>query len=445
MSELPVSVRPVYSRLSRRLAIGAFLDVWRTWAAGNLLLAGTVALACRLFVPAAEPYLGWLWLAPVLSLVLALILCRRRAYSETDVVAIADWLTGGHGLLVTLHEQHDPRWADAPAVERAAQLVLPRLNPWRRLAIIVPALAFLIVALALPQRVAPAGATPLGTQIADDLSTTLAELQQRELVTPEEEQQLEEAIERLRNAADKRVDAGSWEAADALREQVVASLAQKQDAVKWAQESLQRYDVAIKSGGGDAGKAAAEAQELTQALEKLSQSGLLSNAPEDLKQMLKGGKFPTDAATREKLMNALQQYLGETNGKFGKLAGLGKEFGRFDPSEFPLESGEGPGPDGDGRPGRGGINRGRGDAELTWGDESKRHDRFKTTPLPPGAPRSPDDWAPLVEMRGAPKESAVISSRAAAQQYDATAGQAAWRRTLAPRHQSAVKRYFAKQ
>jgi hypothetical protein len=445
MTELPVSVRRVYSRLSRRLAIGAFLDVWPQWAAGSLLLAGVVALACRLFVPRADPWLGWLWLAPLLSLIPAVVLCLRRAYSETDVVAIADWLSGGHGLLLTLHEQRDPRWADTPTIERAAQLVLPRLNPWRRLALIVPALAFLVVALALPQRTATGGATPLSAEIANDLTTTLAELQQRDLVTPEEEQQLEEAIERIRDAADKRVDAGSWEAADALREQVVGSLAKKQDAAKWAQESLQKYQDAIKSAGGDASQAAAQAQELMQALEKLSQSGLLSNAPEDLKQLLKAGQLPADAATREQLMSALQQYLGETNGRFGKLAELGKEFGRFDPAEFPLESGDGPGADGDGRPGRGAVTRGRADAELTWGDETKRHDRFKTTPLPPGAPRSPDDWAPLVEMRGAPQESAVISSNAAARQYDATAGQSAWRRTLAPRHQSAVKRYFAKQ
>jgi hypothetical protein len=37
----------------------------------------------------------------------------------------------------------------------------------------------------------------------------------------------------------------------------------------------------------------------------------------------------------------------------------------------------------------------------------------------------------------------VIAS-AAARQYEAGAGQSAWRRTLAPRHQSAVKKYFEK-
>jgi hypothetical protein len=69
-------------------------------------------------------------------------------------------------------------------------------------------------------------------------------------------------------------------------------------------------------------------------------------------------------------------------------------------------------------------------------------DRFKPKPLPPGAPRSPDDWAPVTVMPGAPQEAPAGSRAATARQYDAAAGQAAWRRSLAPRHQSAVKKYF---
>jgi anti-sigma factor RsiW len=64
--------------------------------------------------------------------------------------------------------------------------------------------------------------------------------------------------------------------------------------------------------------------------------------------------------------------------------------------------------------------------------------------LPPGAPRSPDDWAPVVVLPGSPQEAAVLSAQAAARQYAAGAGQSAWRRSLAPRHQSAVKKYFDK-
>ena len=38
--------------------------------------------------------------------------------------------------------------------------------------------------------------------------------------------------------------------------------------------------------------------------------------------------------------------------------------------------------------------------QLTWGKESLPFDRFKAQPLPPGAARSPDDWAPVVVLAG---------------------------------------------
>jgi hypothetical protein len=45
-------------------------------------------------------------------------------------------------------------------------------------------------------------------------------------------------------------------------------------------------------------------------------------------------------------------------------------------------------------------------------------------------------------MPGAPSVAPEASGPAAARAYAEDAGQAAWRRTLAPRHQSAVKKYF---
>jgi len=263
------------------------------------------------------------------------------------------------------------------------------------------------------------------------------------LITPVEEKELEEEIERIRRSAGERVDASSWEAADAVREKIAAGVSEKQNALKWAEESLARYAIAAK-GGADAGTISdAHAAELTRAFEKLAQSGLLAGAPADVQRMLKSGKLPTDAASLRALLGSLSKHLGDAKGRFGALAGLGKEFRRFDPSEFPLDSSQSS-PDGDGRPGTGGINRGRADAPLTWGKESLPFDRFKAEALPPGAARGPDDWAPVVELPGTPRESPGQSAPSAARQYAAVAGQSAWRRTLAPRHQSAVKKYFEK-
>jgi hypothetical protein len=423
--------------------MGLFLDVWPGWTAASLLAAGLLALVCRMFVPGAAAGLRWLWLAPLLTILPALVACVRRAYRPAEVVAVADWLSGGQGLLLTLQETPDRAWADSPGLEAAAGLTLPRLRPWRKLAPILPALAFLVVAMLLPQRTPEASNGVLADDIAADLTSTVAELKQQELITPLEEQRLDREIERIRRGAQERVDASSWEAADALRERVAASLAEKQDAAKWAEESLARLASGAQAAGNADASAAAQTAELTRALEKLAQSGLLAGAPADLQGGLKGGKLPTDPKALTELAASLSEYLAKTNGRFGELARLGKEFGRFDPSEFPLDS-EGVGPDGEGNPSRGGINRGRGDAPLTWGTESQPFDRFKAQALPPGAPRSPDDWAPVAVLPGAPQESSRLSAGSAARQYAAGAGQTAWRRNLAPRHQSAVKKYFDK-
>jgi hypothetical protein len=266
-------------------------------------------------------------------------------------------------------------------------------------------------------------------------------LKEQHAVTAEEEQQLEEQIEKIRQAAQRRVDASAWEAADAVREQMAGAVSQKYEAVKWAEESLARYAASAGSGASGSGVPAVSA-ELTRALENLAQNGMLAAAPPDLQRLLAGGKLPTDPAAMRELTAALAKYLAEGKGRMGQLAGLGREFGRFDPAEFPLDSGSGQ--DSGGRPGRGGVDRGRADAELTWGQETLPHDRFKAQPLPPGAARSPDDWAPVVTLPGAPPESPIASAAATARQYAAGVGQSAWRRSLAPRHQSAVRKYFEK-
>ena len=70
-----------------------------------------------------------------------------RAYRPGEVVAIADWLSGGQGMLLTLLETNDPAWAESPLAEGASKFPLPRLRPWRKLAALPPAVAFLATAL----------------------------------------------------------------------------------------------------------------------------------------------------------------------------------------------------------------------------------------------------------------------------------------------------------
>jgi hypothetical protein len=441
MTGMPASFSPDLRRLARRLTLGLFLDEWPRWAVASLLLGGLVAVVCRMFVASAAPALPWLWLAPLATAVPVLILSVARAYRPGEVVALADWLSGGHGLLLTLQETGDMTWAGSERAATLSRFELPRLQPWRRLAAMPPAVAFLGLALWIPQRFPP-DPSVLADQIATDLTVTVAELKQQELITEAEEDRLEAEIERIRESAKQRVDASSWEAADALREEMSAALSEKADAARWAEESLARYAAAAEAGGSLGTGASAEAAEFSKALDKLAKSGMLATAPAELKALAKGARLPTDPRALRELQASLAKYLGEMSGRMASAGKLAKEAGRFDPAEFPLAS-EVP-RDGDGEPGTGAANRGRADADLTWGKETAPFDKFKAKPLPPGAARSADDWAPVVELPGAPQESAELSRGGAARQYDAVAGQSAWRRNLAPRHQSAVKKYFQK-
>ena len=434
MDQMRPSLRHSLRPLSRRLAAGLVLEIWPAWAIGGLLAAGLTALACRLFVPAADPYLYLLWLAPILASAPALMLCWRRRYREPELVAIADWLGGGRGLLLALHERADDSWTASPIAAASLNAPLPRLR-LHRLAALIPAAAFLFAALWVPQRIPVHASGLLADDLAADLEATVAELKAEELITEDEEKKLEEEIEAIRRAAEQRVDAGAWEAADALRERMAAAAAEKQDAATWAEDALSRYASAVNSAGAGETSAASAATELGEALRKLAAAGLLDKASEELKAVLRGGKLPSDQASLQQLQQSLAMCLGTKGGRGGGRGA--RAFGKFDPAEFPIDRSEA-----SGDPGSGGVTRGRADAPLTRGLETLPHDRFKAQPLPPGSARSPDDWAPVAALPGTPQADPSLSSRSRARQYDATAGQAAWRRTLAPRHQSAVKKYF---
>jgi hypothetical protein len=443
MTHLPVPVRLALRRLARRLTLGLFLEVWPVYAAVGIAAAAMTALVCRLFVPAADPYLSWLWLAPVAAIVPAWLVCRFRAYTPDQVAAIADSLSGGDGLLLATIERPGTEWTASGRLSRIADAPLPALRAFRRWPAVALSAACLAAVLLLPQReTAAAGSVLLANHIADDVAASVAELKGRQILTPAEEKALEEEIARLRKGAAARMDDSSWEAADAMKERLAADLAARRDAVVWAQESLARYAAAQAGGAADSPRAsAAAAAELSDALAQLAKSGMLAGAPAEIADIASGRtSLPTDPEALARLADALGQYLGGRRGDLARAAS-GLTPGRFDPDEFQL--GEGDGPDGDGDPGRGGVNRGRADAPLTWGEETKPFDRFKAQALPPGAAAGPDDWAPVVQLPGAPRSSPQAGTPSAGRTYGDTAGQEAWRRSLAPRHQRAVRTYFA--
>ncbi len=96
-----------------------------------------------------------------------------------------------------------------------------------------------------------------------------------------------------------------------------------------------------------------------------------------------------------------------------------------------------------GQPGRGGVTRGRADAELFWGEESPgRSDQFAPKQLPGARAFDPDSSTPMGVTAGAPTVEPVAEG-GGTQATTEAAARSAWRRRLAPSHRAAVKKFFA--
>lgn len=94
-------------------------------------------------------------------------------------------------------------------------------------------------------------------------------------------------------------------------------------------------------------------------------------------------------------------------------------------------------------PGRGGVSRGRGDAELMFGEESPgRTDAFEARALDPARNLDLEHSTMLGVGAGAPRV-APEGEAAGGGDIQASAGSNAWRRRLAPRHRDAVRDFFA--
>lgn len=89
------------------------------------------------------------------------------------------------------------------------------------------------------------------------------------------------------------------------------------------------------------------------------------------------------------------------------------------------------------------MTRGRGDADLTWGDESdKEGTKFKEVVLPKGFLDQPKDDLVGIQRTAPNEESPAAASRSARRDFDPSAGNATWNRKLNPRHRNVVRKFF---
>ncbi|HEV8003486.1 MAG TPA: hypothetical protein VGP63_26725 [Planctomycetaceae bacterium] len=452
----------------RRLSFGVFLTAFADAMAVFLLAFGSSVLIVKLARPGLWPGVLWLGALGVPLTAWAWWRSRRRDFSPRQAVALLDSQTGASGLLMTLCEtaERDSAGGESARSESAhdgwAERLaawnpnwrsgLPRLRPVRAARRLwLPAL-FVIGCCCVPLREARTEslrANFVGTQAAESLAESLKVLRDSEVLEQKESQDLQQAIDKLTEETKTTpLTHESWEVVDSLRETMRVRAEESLMAASKAQDALERLaaDADPSHSSLTSERRDQLEQEAIESLRKLSKDGRFSKASPELQKklqkLMKDGRvsLPKDAKEREKTLSDLKKFLKDESKKLAKCRGKCKDGECESDSEGESEADR---TERDGKPGRGGVNRGRGDAKLTWGDEAEVNGaKFKEIVLPPGTPDQPNKEV-ISQSASAPEvEPAGNAPRAAGRGAGAETGRQTWNRTLRPRHRAAVRSYF---
>jgi hypothetical protein len=457
-------------RYAARIHLGEFLQRAGETGAAFLFAFGAVVLAVKLMIPQAWPNVLWGALGLIPACGLAWWLARRNHRSRDESVTRLDSALGSGGLLMMLSElpdsEHGQEWQrKLPQIERAWHDAIPRVRPRRFVSVLALPLLFAVGACFIPLReatTAVAMRNTIGQQATEELAALLKLIDEEKVLDEQEKQKLHEEIGKLADQMrETPLTHEKWETVDALRERLkvrIESAAMLSSEAGAAAEQLSESNSADPTGeftGEFSGELIESLEkELGEAVQKLIQKGAFSKAPQSLQDQLarltKEGRLnlPREAHERQEVLDALKEFLERENQKLSELRN------KCSACKSGCKGGEGDGDESEAagqtrtsgagnKPSRGGVTRGRGDAELTWGDEAeKQGTRFKEVVLPKGTLDQPKDEV-LALQRSTPHEDAATDApRSARRDIEAAAGQATWNRKLNPRYRNAVRKYF---
>ncbi len=466
------------ARCWKRLRFGQFLTSAADWLAVYLFVLGSAVLMTKLAAPQFWPNVLWLAAGAVPVAFAAWWVSGRELFSRTESVALLDNRLEAGGLLMTLCEAPDELWEERlPQLETLWKTSLPQYRPVRFARQMAGPFVFMLAACLVPLReidAAPTLKNTAGEQATSQLQELLTELEKSDVLEEEEKQELEDEIAKLvEETKDTPLTHEKWETVDALQERMRMRVETTAAELVTAQQAL----AALKTAAdGDFSKLSIESMEMLskdvlEMIQKMADKGAFDNMPKNLKDQLQrlmkntagNGQFqlPKDPAELSELMDELNEFLdGESKKlselrskcKGGKCQGCpGCEAGCTcsGPTDVACTCPNCPNAGGQcagGNPGSGGISRGRGDADLTWGDESTlENTKFKESVLPPGMLDKPRDEVVGITIAAPETDVAGSAPRSAARATTAASGDETWKGTVRPRHRSVVKRYFDKQ
>lgn len=445
----------------RRLEFGRFLGRASEVLACSCLAFGILVLVTKLTLPHWWPHVLWLALCGVPVPLIVWMSTRGSRFTPAQSVVFLDDRLRAGGLLMSLHETQDEQWDEyLPHAEHLWREALPRIRPTRCLRLLLMPLLFAAGCCLVPLRAAP-GPPQLKNTVSRNATTELEQLldqvvKQRLLDEQQEEQLRNEIADLVRKTKYRPLTHENWETVDALREKLGLQLDSAARKVRQGGEAAQAALEALESPAKtvDPQRAAEWEAAIAEALDQLPKAGQNPGSlPAELRELLKqhkgsgGFRLPSDIEQHAEALEQLAEFLDQEAQKLEELQAAARlaSNGSGD-GDLAGEFGDGNAVDLAGNsqiPGQGGVNRGRADANLTYGDAADGdRSRFKSVVLPPGFLDRPDGEVVRVTKKAPTTDPAATATRSQRRQLDPASGRATWTRTLQPKHRRIVRHYF---
>lgn len=448
-----------FDRRLMRLLAGRNAVQWMTlW----FFLWGVVVLAVRI---AGVTQTGWLGLGlfgigPIF--ILAILRARRQKPEFTKVRASYDRVNACGGVLMAEETADMSAWQTHLPTAAAPRL---RWRSGRMMTLLGVSALFAATALLLPERLTKFSSHQLEIgQIVEQLQAEVQTLAQEKILKEKKADELEQQLAAMKKDSSGLDPNKTWEALDHIKE-ANADLAKQaaEEALNKTAELTQAQTLATAMQ--EAAESGMSQDTATQAAQTLA--GMIKAAK--LEEGLLNGKIPPELLTdlsglnkeqMAKLMSALQfnkDALGKTVGKLAALK-------MIDPSMLGkcTSAGEGKNPGAladflssctNGSEAtdlmmfycRGGVSRGRGDAMMTWKDESSADGaKFKEEALPASTHLSDAQFVGV--SKAAPELSGTeVAAGHGALDNAAGSGGSAHSQVILPEHKQAVQRFFKRE
>lgn len=459
-------------RFERSLAFAIFLKYGLALTAGWFFVWGLFSLTLRATSLLSGRALLWGALGIIPCLAIAALWAKRETPPRTAVQALLDDHNHCGGLLMAATDADLGDWRS-----RLPELVVPRakFKSRRTSGFLALATAFVALSLIVPVRMIGKDASrPLeASKEAEDLKAEIEILKETQILEEAKAKELEQKLDQIVAESSGDDPARTWESLDHLADALEKTASDASEQLAAREAKLDRAEALAE--GLAAGNEQLDAATMTEAmttLEAMMQNALKENdalAGELSKELAKelADAIKSGALSQEhlgQLSKALNRAKSSLQGKQSKLA----KSGAIDPKS--LKGGAGRAPrDNSGlaaflkenaqnmsveeavgqwcdKPGKGGVNRGRGDAAMTWTDgSSEKGAKFKEQILPPAGVAGLEESQLVGLSATAPTADAVGVAAHGALNSAKSGGGSAYTQPIPPHHKAAVQRYFERK